>query len=147
MGRARRAKPPAGAVGPTLLLLAVLAAAGCAGTRSASFGPLTGDESLVTLVVSEDADVVRRECPDIAAPTRILGCQTSRVVHLPRGDSVRAVKIVRFTDALPSALAFEIDAHELCHAIAAVQAIQDPCHGDNGGVVQSYNVGRRVTAR
>jgi hypothetical protein len=131
---------------PALLMVAGLVAAGCAGTRAASFGPLPGNEALVTLVVSEDADVVRRECQDLPTPTKILGCQTSRSVRLPKGDTVRAVKIVRFTDSLPSAMAFEIDVHELCHAIASVQGVADPCHGDNGGVIQSY-AGRRVTIR
>ncbi len=126
--------------------LLVCAAAGCAGTRIASFGPLPGNESLVTLVVSEDADVVRRECQDLPTPAKILGCQKSRTVRLPHGDAVLAVKIVRFTDALPSAMAFEIDVHELCHAIAAVQGLDDPCHGGNGGVIQSYT-DRRVTIR
>jgi hypothetical protein len=46
------------------------------------------------------------------------------------------VKIVRYTDALPSRMAFEIDAHELCHAIASVQGIADPCHAENHGLVE-----------
>jgi hypothetical protein len=51
--------------------------------------------------------------------------------------TVQAMKIVRYTDSLPSALAFEIDAHELCHAIASLQPIADPCHVDNYGFVQA----------
>jgi len=34
-------------------------------------------------------------------------------------------------------MAFEIDAHELCHAIAAVQSIEDPCHAVDHGIVES----------
>jgi hypothetical protein len=34
-------------------------------------------------------------------------------------------------------VAFEIEAHELCHAVASLQAMRDPCHDDNGGVVTS----------
>jgi len=47
------------------------------------------------------------------------------------------VKVVRYADVLPSKLAFEIDAHELCHAIASVQVIDDPCHAENRGIVES----------
>lgn len=42
-------------------LWALLALTGCATTRMASFGPLAGDHMLVTLVVSEDREVVARE--------------------------------------------------------------------------------------
>jgi hypothetical protein len=112
-------------------------ATGCAttGTRSGHLGVLDTDAQLVTLVVSEDSTVVRGECP-LVAHGSVLGCQTSRTVALPDGRSVRLVKIVRFTDRLPSAMAFEIDIHELCHAVAALQGIDDPCHTGNGGVVQ-----------
>jgi hypothetical protein len=142
-----RRSPPGTVAATSFVAIAILLLAGCVATRSASFGPLPDNESLVTLVVSEDSDVVRRECRDVPALSRILGCQTSKVVRLPHGDSVRAVKIVRFTDALPSALAFEIDIHELCHAIAAVQGLADPCHGGNGGVVESDDARSRVTIR
>jgi hypothetical protein len=120
-----------------LLVGIALAATGCAttGTRSGHLGVLDTDAQLVTLVVSEDSTVVRGECP-LVAQGNVLGCQTSRKVALPDGRSVRLVKIVRFTDRLPSAMAFEIDIHELCHAVAALQAIDDPCHAGNGGVVQ-----------
>ncbi len=47
------------------------------------------------------------------------------------------MKVVRYTDALPSALALEIDALELCHVVATLQAIDDPCHVGNGGGVKS----------
>jgi hypothetical protein len=38
---------------------------------------------------------------------------------------------------VPSALAIEIDVHELCHVVAALQSIEDPCHLGNNGVIQS----------
>jgi hypothetical protein len=119
---------------------------GCAGTRSVEFGRLTLEEPLVTLVVSEDRQVVNRECFDPAGARGILGCQTSRLVNLPGGVQVKAIKIVRYTDSLPSPMAFEIDAHELCHAIAAAQGIEDPCHHGNNGLVQSAAVGTRAWA-
>ena len=120
----------------TLLGIAI-ALTGCAatGTRSGHLGILPRDEQLVTLVVSEDAAIVRGECPLNFAHGSVLGCQTSRTVELPDGRSVRVVKIVRFTDRLPSSMAFAIDIHELCHAVAALQGIDDPCHTGNGGVV------------
>ena len=58
-------------------------------------------------------------------------------VTLPGTGLVQLVKIVRFTDAMPSSLSLEIDVHEICHAIAALQPIDDPCHADNGGVIES----------
>ena len=121
----------------TLLGIAI-ALTGCAttGTRSGHLGILPRDEQLVTLVVSEDAAIVRGECPRNVAHGNVLGCQTSRKVELPGGRSVRVVKIVRFTDRLPSPMAFAIDIHELCHAVATLQGIDDPCHTGNGGVVQ-----------
>src|SRR5262249_5496993 len=100
-------------------------------------GILPNGERLVTLVVSENRQVVHRECQEVPALGPVLGCQTSRTLALPNGAAVRAVKIVRYTDALPSKIAFEIDAHELCHAIASVQVIEDPCHGENRGIVES----------
>jgi hypothetical protein len=119
------------------LVVVALCVSGCAAaaTRVARMGPLQGDHVLVTLVVTEDRQVVTRECANVLAAGPILGCQTSWTVpgsHLP----VRAVKIVRYTDSIPSPLAFEIDAHELCHAIAALQAMDDPCHSGNNGAIR-----------
>jgi hypothetical protein len=105
------------------------------GTRSGHLGILPRDEQLVTLVVSEDPAIVRGACPWNVAHGNVLGCQTSRKGELADGRSVRAVRIVRFTDRLPSPMAFAIDIHELCHAVAALQRIDDPCHTGNGGVV------------
>ena len=133
-----------GRLRPSLAVVALAAAAlaGCAGTRVAHFGPLPNHEPLITLIVSQDREVVRRECRDQGGPLEVMGCQRSRLVELSGGGRVRAVTIVRYTDALPSALAFEIDAHELCHAVATLQDITDPCHGDNAGLVRA-NVGER----
>ncbi len=131
-----------------VLVLAALAATGCAAqTRIATFGPLPGGETLVTLVVSEDLGVVRRECREVRANGLILGCQTSKPVVMPGGAPVRAMKIVRFVESVPSAVTFEIDVHELCHAVAALQLLADPCHEGNGGVVQALQQGGAATIR
>lgn len=120
-----------------LAAAAMLALAGCAGnTRVARFGMLAGDEPLVTLVVSEDRDLIRRECLNPVTVGPVLGCQMSRDVAVGEAR-VRAIKIVRYADVLPSEVTFEIDAHELCHAVAALQSIEDPCHRGNDGVLQA----------
>ena len=138
----------------TVLASAVFALtlSGCAtGTRTASFGPLPGGGKLVTLVVSDDLEVVRRECAELAIFGRVLGCHTSHPVPANvagRADSaapVRTIKIVRYAETLPSPATFEIDAHELCHAIAVLQLLEDPCHEGNGGVLQAHG-GTRVAA-
>jgi hypothetical protein len=116
----------------------VLLAAGCAtATRVMGMGPLQTGDRLVTVVVSEDRAVVQRECADVPAVGPVLGCHLWRRVTVPGTGLVQLVKIVRFTESMPSALSFEIDVHELCHAIAALQPIDDPCHADNGGVVEA----------
>jgi hypothetical protein len=113
---------------------------GCAttGTRTGHLGAIAGNSHLVTLVVTEDRSVIRDECPQAAVIANVLGCQTTRQVKLADGAAVRLVKIVRYTDRLPSALAFEIDLHELCHAVAGLQRVSDPCHVGNDGVVQHH---------
>jgi hypothetical protein len=59
-------------------------------------------------------------------------------VAVTGGSPVRAIKIVRYAETVPSAVTFEIDAHELCHAIASLQLFKDhPCHAGNGGVLQA----------
>jgi len=76
----------------------------------------------------------------VSAP--VLGCQISWPVVLEDGRRARSVKVVRYTEALPSALTFEIDVHELCHTVATLQAFRDPCHVGNDGVAQtSYDGG------
>lgn len=109
----------------------------CAETRITRFGTLADNEALVTLVVTEDLDVVQHECQSVAADGTILGCQMSRPIMLAGHMPVVTMTIVRYTDALPSAMAFEIEGHELCHAVAALQPIGDPCHNGNGGLVQA----------
>ena len=121
-----------------ILLAAPLTLVACAtGTRTGQLGALASDAHLVTLVVTDDTAVVRTECPP-ALLGKVLGCQISRAVTLGPGRVARTVKIVRYAESLPSRLSFDIDIHELCHAIAALQPIEDPCHTGNGGVVHSY---------
>lgn len=116
--------------------MALLFLTGCATTRVGRLGTLPNDQPLVTLIVTEDRQVVLDECQGALAFGRVLGCQRTEGHRLPDGALVRTVKIVRYTDALPSPLAFEIDLHELCHAVAALQPIDDPCHAD-GGLVRA----------
>jgi hypothetical protein len=131
-----------------LALLAAVLASGCAtSTRSGALGALARGEHLVTLVVTEDRMVVRAECLPYFTDPYLLGCQLSRAVELGEGRSVRVVRIVRYTDRVPSALAFEIDIHELCHAVAALQPIDDPCHVGNEGVVERAAVPRHLLVR
>ena len=94
---------------------------------------------MLTLVVTEDLDVVRKECASIAAHGRVLGCQTSMPILNAGPVPLRAVKIVRYAETAPSPVTFEIDAHELCHAVAALQLVEDPCHVGNGGALQSHD--------
>ncbi|MGH7279456.1 MAG: hypothetical protein ACREJG_12325 [Candidatus Rokuibacteriota bacterium] len=103
----------------------------------AEMGWFPNEEPLVTLVVSEDRSVIRHECRGLDPAGAAFGCQRLRSIVLDDGTRVRAVKIVRYTDRLPSPMAFEIDIHELCHAIASVQGVMDPCHGDLEGVIES----------
>jgi hypothetical protein len=120
-----------------MVIVAVgLMLSGCATTRRAAMGPLPTAEPLITLVVTEDRSVIRDECAGAVDTGSLLGCRVTRRVPL-NGTIVQVMKIVRYTDALPSALAFEIDAHELCHAIASLQPIADPCHVGNDGYILS----------
>ncbi len=82
----------------------------------------------------------------MADPPRSQSAAESRPARA-RHALVRTVKVVRYTDFLPSALAFEIDAHELCHAIAAFQTIPDPCHVGNEGLAQSSSPERSAMQR
>jgi len=120
-----------------VVLAALLALGGCAtSTRTMKMGLLpTGP--LVTLIVTDDRAVVERECRDVPALGPILGCSIWRTVQPDGRTDVKMMKVVRYTDALPSALALEIDVHELCHVVAALQPIDDPCHIGNGGVLKS----------
>jgi hypothetical protein len=121
----------------SVALVALVTLGGCATTtRTAQMGPLSTGP-LVTLIVTDDRAVVERECRDVPALGPILGCSIWRTVQPDGRTNVKMMKVVRYTDALPSALALEIDAHELCHVVAALQPIDDPCHVGNGGIVQS----------
>lgn len=120
------------------LLASLLLLTGCAkSTRMARMGPLPSTEPLVTLIVSDDRKVVERECRDVPALGPVLGCSMWRTVRLDGTTDVKVMKVVRYADSLPSELALEIDVHELCHVVAALQSIDDPCHVGNNGVIQS----------
>lgn len=120
------------------LLAALLLLTGCAkSTWMARMGPLPTTEPLVTLIVSADRQVVARECRDVPALGPILGCSIWRTVRPDGVTEVKVMKVVRYADSLPSELALEIDIHELCHVVAALQSIDDPCHVGNNGVIQS----------
>jgi hypothetical protein len=129
MSHARWALVPLG----SLLLLV-----GCAtSTRMARMGPLPWTEPLVTLIVSDDRRVVERECRDVPALGPVLGCSMWHTVRIAGEAPVKVMEVVRYADSVPSELALEIDVHELCHVVAALQSIDDPCHLDNNGVIQS----------
>jgi hypothetical protein len=119
-----------------IVLGAALLAAGCAGPRAGRLGVLPNGERLVTVVVSQDREVVERECDRPLAAGPVLGCQKSAPVALPGGASARSVTIVRYADVLPSPMAFKIEVHELCHAVAALQALADPCHAGHAGLME-----------
>ena len=113
------------------VLLGVAAlVAGCAGTRSMRVGLLPNSERLVTLVVTQDLQVVRRECLNVQRSGQVLGCQMSHPTSLPGGDAVMLVKIVRYTDALPSAPAFALDAEQVCRTLAVLQSVRISCGAD-----------------
>jgi hypothetical protein len=122
---------------PTTIGITALALllAGCAGTRVAEMGRLPND-NLVTVVVSEDRAVIEKQCHGALALGPIYGCQITRHSTLADGAPVRVITIVRYTDRLPSAMALEIEAHELCHAVASLQAVPDPCHIGNNGFLK-----------
>ena len=121
-----------------LALTSLLTLTGCAtSTRIARMGPLPSLEPLVTLVVSDDRRVVEHECRDVPAFGPILGCSMWRTIRVNGTTDVKVMKVVRYADSVPSALALEIDVHELCHVVAALQSIDDPCHLGNDGVIQS----------
>jgi hypothetical protein len=120
-----------------LALASSLILTGCAtSTRIARMGPLPSLEPLVTLVVSDDRRVVEHECREVPALGPILGCSMWRAIRLG-GTEVKVMKVVRYADVVPSPLALEIDVHELCHVVAALQTIEDPCHLGNDGVINS----------
>jgi hypothetical protein len=113
------------------LILFTTLVTGCATTRVAHLLPL------VTVVVSSDRAVVERECNDSDTVAATLGCERFSPVRLQDGSFARAVRLVRYADTLPSTMALEIDVHEMCHAVASVQRLADPCHIGNGGKLQA----------
>jgi hypothetical protein len=125
----------------TLILLCVLGlgVSGCAtATRAGQFGELPNGQPLVTLIVTEDHDIVVHGCAGIVVKHGVVaGCQRSRRVAFDGERTFRSVTIVRYTDWLPSSLAFEIDGRQLCHAIADLQSIEDPCHAENDGMMEA----------
>lgn len=120
-----------------LALASTVLFAACAGTRAGEVGRLPTGDQLVTLVVTENRKLVERECANALSIGRVYGCQTTRMVRLPDGRPARAVRIVRYTDKIPSEMAFEIEVHEMCHVVAALQPIPDPCHVGNNGFMRS----------
>ena len=109
-----------------MLVPLMLLIAGCSTvTHTAHVGLLSNRESLVTLVVTEDPSVVSRACNDIP---RVAGCRHAGLATLADGTIVRTVKIVRLTDAPPTATAFASEARQLCEVIAALQSAPVSCH-------------------
>ncbi len=127
-----------GRVGTVMALVGLTAGCGAV-TERIEFGPLTPTDALFTMIVTRDPRLIERECP---APRDPDGCFVWREVRTPGGTTVRAVRMVRVADTLPSPATFEIHAHELCHAIAALQPIADPCHIGNNGVLHAQLVPR-----
>jgi len=125
------------AVRPFLVVASLaLALAGCAGTRVGQVGRLPTGDRLVTVVLSDDRETVDRECGYPLAVGPVYGCQSTNAISLPDGRTARLIRVVRYTDTLPSPMAFEIEIHELCHTVAALQTIDDPCHAENNGLIQ-----------
>jgi hypothetical protein len=90
------------------------------------------------LVVTEDLDVVMRECAGLTnRPGVVVGCQRSGLAMVNGTDTVRLVKIVRYTDWLPSPLTFEIAGDQLCHTVADAQSLPAACHAENGGMIEA----------
>lgn len=121
-----------------LLLIALLLSGCAASTQVIRYGAVVPEAHLVTLVVTESLEVTQAECKDAAHPVgmTLLGCQSMQLLAAPSGEPfVRAVRIVRYTDFLPSQMALEIEAHELCHVAAALQFIEDPYHTGNNGEI------------
>jgi hypothetical protein len=106
--------------------LVMLAASGCASSALvANLGQLD-DTSLVTLIVTSDLRLVEKECAGVPATAPLMGCEVS--IPAIRGTvPVRAVKVVRYTETMPTALSFEIDARSLCHTVAALQLLTESC--------------------
>ena len=109
-----------------MTFLALFSAVGCSTvTQTAHVGLLSNRESLVTLVVTEDQDVVSKACNNIP---RVAGCRHAGFTTLDDGTVLRTVKIVRYTDAPPTPATFASEAQQLCEVIAALQSAPVSCH-------------------
>ena len=53
-----------------------------------------------------------------------------------RGDDGVELRVAG-RDLIDLRAALEIDVHELCHAVASLQSVPDPCHVGNNGVLQT----------
>ena len=104
-------------------------------------------DRLVTLVVSDDRRVVEHECRDVPALGPVLGCSIWRTIRTDHGTTVKVMKVVRYAESVPSELTMEIDVHELCHVVAALQPIDDPCHVGNDGVIRAGDPNARGMTR
>lgn len=125
---------------PALALILLLA--GCAQqARATQYGILNGlmgRQYLVTLYVYRNVESVAQACPtkaDVPKGLGMYGCQWNNEAVLSDGTKVQRTTVVRLTDRVPSATALEIEAHELCHVVASLQPMDDPCHLVNGGVI------------
>lgn len=129
-----------------LLVALLLILSGCAtGTRVVQYGAVAPSTYLVMLVVTDSLDVVDQKCKGAprAARARLVGCQSTQTLgSAPGQPRVRGVRIVRYAESIPSPLTLEIEAHELCHAVAALQSITDPCHAGNNGEVDLSHISR-----
>lgn len=118
--------------------------AGCATTASMDYGALPNGMPLVRLMVTTDRAVVEQECDMDSALTLgrpVYGCRIQKRVP-GLAAYIRAIKIVRWTDAMPGDQALEIEAHELCHTVAGLQTMGDPCHAGNSGMVMARRARR-----
>lgn len=121
-----------------LVIAVAVVVSGCTTTTLvARVGPLAGGHTLLTLLVTDNLDVVKQECAGVSAHGRVLGCQRSSPVKEAGWPPVRSTTIVRYAETVPTPVTFEIEAHELCHALAAVQWLPDPCHVGNGGELRA----------
>jgi hypothetical protein len=109
---------------------------GCTTTLISHLGPLPDHRSLVTLVVTEDRSLIKKECMH-GEQVPVLGCQLTLVSILGEAPNVRAVKIVRYTDKLPSRTAVENEAHQVCHIVTRLQGLPDLCHAGNGEMAEA----------
>lgn len=123
-----------------LLGLALVTLAGCATLpagepRTIRKGGLGDGLYLLTVAV-----VPRGQVPEACQADRALACVRSWPVAVESGEVVRVVHaIVVYRPDLPWA-AYELAAHETCHAVARVQDLdRDPCHDEDGGVLQSVS--------